>query len=88
MRSASEASPFPAFGSAARAVCTAALGIFAVAWGVSFAVLVVPSLFRDTGFVERPAIVHVLGPLAMACIPVAFLSGIVWAWAVWRSRQS
>jgi hypothetical protein len=82
MSALTDESRIPTYGRAARAVFRTALGVFGVICAINFAVAFVPGLFYDNTGSARPLIIRVLGPLAIASMPVALVSGIVWLWAV------
>jgi len=67
-------SRLPTYASAARTACRGALCVFAFIFVVNMAI----SLFRDAATTERPLIIQILGPVAMASILIAILGGIVW----------
>ena len=64
----------PSWAGVARTVCLSAAALFS---GV-FLLAVVVTVFRGTG--ERPPGIRVLGPLAMAAIPVGLVAYTVWMW--------
>jgi hypothetical protein len=76
----SQAAPY---GWVARNICLGALGVF----GLVYTLNIIIGLFRDTP-VRRPRIIELMGPVAMLCIPIALLAGLVWLWAIISARRA